>query len=149
VVGHLKLRLLACAAIVAVAALTAASVGLANSVVGSQDATVTVSATLKSSGADPEIAQVGDTVFASVTMDSNVDTTSIVRTTVFGDLDGTRFSFEKSKIKKLRADGTWDWAGKITVKAGTPPGTYHLGIVAVTVGGLSESSAVATITVVG
>jgi hypothetical protein len=80
-------------------------------------------------------------------MDSNVDTTSIVRTTVFGDLDGTRFSFEKSKIKKLRADGTWDWAGKITVKAGTPPGTYRLGIVAVTVGSLSESFAIATITV--
>jgi hypothetical protein len=147
VVGHLKLRLLACAVIVGLMALSAASIGTANTVVGTQDPTVTVSATLKSSGADPEIARVGDTVFASVTMDSNVDTTSIVRTTVFGDLDGTRFSFEKSKIKKLRADGTWDWAGKITVKAGTPPGTYHLGIVAVTVGSLSESFAIATITV--
>jgi hypothetical protein len=149
VVGHLKLRLLACAAIVGLTALGASSIAGANTIFGTQDPTVTVSSTLKSSGADPEVARAGDTVFASVTMDSNIDTASVVRTTVWGDLDGTRFSFDRSKIRKLRADGTWDWAGKLTIKAGTPPGTYHLGIQAVTVGSFNESLAVATITVVG
>jgi hypothetical protein len=144
----LKLRLLACAAFVGLTALWAASVATADTQWGTQDSTVTVSASLLSRGSNPNVAQVGDVVDASVTMDSNVDTTTLVRVFVFGDLDGTRFSFERSKIRKLRADGSWDWSGHITVKAGTPAGTYHLTIVAITPGIIDSSTATASITVV-
>jgi hypothetical protein len=143
----LKLRLLVCAAFVGLTALSAASVAAADTQWGIQDPTVTVSASLLSRGSDPNVARPGDVVDASVTMDSNVDTTTIVRVFVFGDFEGTRFSFEKSKIRKLRADGSWDWSGHITVKEGTPPGVYHLSIVAITPGVIDSSAATASITV--
>lgn len=146
----MKLRLLACAAILAVTALVGASVGAASTMFNSDDPTITVSAMLKSSGSDPEVARLGDTVYASVTMDSNVDTTNIVRVTVAGDLSGTRFEFDRSKVRRLRADGTWDWSAKTTIRSDTPPGVYHLTIRAFTVGSVAlESVATATITVAG
>ena len=145
----MRLRLLACAAIVALTALVGASVAAADTVWGNQDPTVAVSAMLKSSGSDPEVARAGDTVFASVTMDSLIDTTNIVRVTVAGDLSGTRFEFERSKVRRLRADGTWDWSAKTTIRSDTPPGVYHLTIRAFTPGSLVESVAIATITVAG
>jgi hypothetical protein len=147
VVGH-KLRLLTGVALVSLTALWAASVAIADYQVGTQDPTVTVSAALVSSGANANVARVGDTVYADVTMDSNIDTASSVRVFVFGDLDGTKLSFDRTKIRKLRPDGTWDWSSKITVRSGTPAGVYHLTIVANTLGTLLESRATATITVV-
>lgn len=148
-VRHFKLRLLACAAFVGVMALWTASMAGADTQFGSQDPTVTVSASLLSRGADPNVARLGDTVDASVTMDSNVDTTSYVRVFVIGTLDGTRLAFERTKIRKLRAGGDWDWSAHVTIKAGTPPGVYTLSIIAITPGSLVESSATATINVVG
>jgi uncharacterized protein YfaS (alpha-2-macroglobulin family) len=146
VVGH-RVRLLTGVTLICALALWAASVATADTQYGSQDPTVTVSASLLSSGADPNVARAGDTVYANVTMDSNVDTTSTVRVFVFGDLDGTKLSFDRTKIRKLRPDNTWDWSSKITVPAGTAPGVYHLTIVANTAGTLLESRAEATITV--
>jgi hypothetical protein len=147
VVGHYA-RLLTGLALVSVTALWAASIATADTQIGIQDPTVTVSSSLLSNGPDANVARVGDTIDAAVTMDSNIDSTLAVRVYIFGDLDGTRLSFDRTKIRKLRESGTWDWSARVTLKSGTPPGEYHLTIIAVTPGTLLESKATATITVV-
>lgn len=147
-VGH-HVRLVMGIALVSLTALWAASVAAADTQVGTQDPTVTVSSSLHSRGLDPEIARIGDVVDAEVTVDSNVFETSYVRVYIIAGLDGTRLSFEKTKVKKIRDAGTWDWSAHTTVRSGTPPGVYNLSVIAITPGVINVSTATASITVVG
>ena len=135
--------------LVSLTALWGASVAAADTQFGTQDPSVTVSSSLHSRGLDPQIARVGDVVDAEVTVDSNVFETSYVRVYILAGLDGTKLSFEKTKLKKIREAGTWDWSAHTTVRAGTPPGVYNLSVVAITPGVINSSAAMASITIVG
>jgi hypothetical protein len=148
VVGH-HMRLFMGVVLVSITALWAASVAAADMQVGTQDPSVTVSSSLKSRGLNPELARVGDVVDADVTVDSNVFETSYVRVYIIAGLDGTRLSFEKTKLKKIRDAGTWDWSAHAAVRSGTPPGVYNLSVIAITPGVINVSTATASITVVG
>ena len=126
-VGHTKVRLGVCAALVSLNALSTASVGAATTASGAQDPNMRVSVSIVSSGANPNVALVGDEVRAvfSVTP-SSVFQTGIVNLIWDGDWAGSKLGFAKTKLVKMRSGRTWDWEVKVRVRGNAIPGTYNL-----------------------
>jgi hypothetical protein len=149
VVGHLKLRLLACTAFVGLMMLGASSVASADTQVGTQDPNATVTVSLQSSGMDPNVANIGDTVRASVSVKaSNFFTGIFVHVFVFGDWTGTKVGVNKDKLLRLKPGKTWDWDARFKVRSRTPLGAFSLTAVAITPDIIDSSMATATITAV-
>jgi len=144
------MRLLAYTALVGLMALGASSVAAADTQVGTQDPNATVTVSLRSSGMDPNVANVGDTVRAFVSVKaSNFFTLSFVRVIVFGDWTGTKVGVTKDKLLKLKPGKTWDWDAHFKVRTRTPLGAFTLTALAITPDIIDSSIAVASITAVG
>jgi hypothetical protein len=144
------MRLLAYTAFVCLLALGASSVASADTQVGTQDPNAAVTVSLRSSGMDPNVANVGDTVRAFVSVKtSNFFTLSFVRVFVIGDWAGTKVGVNKEKLLKLKPGKTWDWDAKFKVRQRTPLGAYSLTVLAITPDIIDSSIATATITAVG
>ena len=144
---HLKLRLFACTAFVALTALGASSVASADTQVGAQDPNATLTVSLTSSGMDPNVANVGDRVTGSVSVKaSNFFTLLSMHLFVFGDWTGTKVGVEKDKLLRLKPGKTWDWEAHFKVRDTTPLGTFSLSALAITPEVFEPSNATATIT---
>jgi len=147
VVGHLKLRLLACTAIVGLMALGASSVASADTQVGTTDPNVTVMASLTSSGRDPNVANRGDWVTAKVAVKSNIFAPQWLTTIVFGDIEGTQWAFEKTTLKEFGPGKVWGWTLRFPVLRFLPSGAYHLNVIGISPDVIDWSEANATIQV--
>jgi hypothetical protein len=149
VARHSKLRLLACTAFAALMTLGAASAASADTQVGTQDPNTTVTVSLKSSGVNPNVANVGDKVTAFVSVKAaNFFTLLNVHLFVFGDWTGTKAGVEKDKLLRLKPGKNWDWEAKFKVRDRTPLGMFSLSALAITPEVFDPSSATATITAV-
>jgi hypothetical protein len=144
------MRVFACIAFLGLMALGASSVASADTQVGTQDPNATVTVSLRSSGMDPNVAHVGDTVRAFVSVKaSNFFTLSSMRMIVFGDWAGTKVGVTKDKLLKLKPGRTWDWEAQFKVRERTPVGAFSLTALAITPDIIDSSIATATITSVG
>jgi hypothetical protein len=147
VIRSLKLRLLACTAIVGLMALGASSVASADTQVGTQDSNVTVMASLTSNGRDPNVANRGDWVTARVAVKSNVFAPQWLTAIVFGDIEGTQWAFERTTLKEFGPGKTWGWTLRFPVLRFLPSGAYHLNVIGISPDVIDSSMAFASIQV--
>jgi hypothetical protein len=148
VVGHLKLRLLVCAALVGLTALWASSVATATTVTDSTDPNVTVTATLKSNNRlSPDIAVNGNWVTASVSVRSNMAELSYLNVFLNGQIEGTQWMYETSILRQFRPDKAYTRTISFPIFGFMPRGVYSLSVMAVSPDSFDISSATATLTV--
>jgi uncharacterized protein YfaS (alpha-2-macroglobulin family) len=145
--SRFTLRLVTLAALVGAVVLVGASLAAANTVSGSQNSNLTVTASMLSNGADPEVATAGQTVTASGSVMNNTGTVlkAEVSATLVGP-DGA-VMYAKSRSVTLPRGKTSTASNALTVLATYAPGVYTLTVTATDATGVA-SSASATITVI-
>jgi len=85
-------------------------------------------------GSNGATATTGDTVSASASVTNLVDASAYVRIYAIADWDHG-WSPNMNKLKKLKDGDTWDIEGQFKPSSAfTPPGIYHLTIIAVSPG---------------
>lgn len=147
-VGHLKLRLLACTAIVGLMALGASSVGFANTVSDTTDPNVTVTASLKSNNrTSSDIAVNGNWVTASIAVKSNLTELSYLNVFVNGSIEGTQWAYDTSILRQFKPGKTWTKQISFPILWFMPRGVYTLSVMAVSPDSFDISNATATLTV--
>ena len=140
-----RLRIIAALAVAAIAAFAIASVAGATSGSDSFNPTLRVTVSMVSSGANPELAQVRDTVTETMTV-TNLGAKQYARIFQSSNMpSGT--SPNKDQLKLLNTGQTWSWTAKTKIHKGTTSGVYTIGVAALGSGVLDPSAASATMTI--
>ena len=143
--SRFTLRLVTLAVLVGAVGLGGASFAIANTGSGSQNPDLTVTASLQSSGLDPELATVGDIVTAGSSLTNN--TSSVQKADVSATIvapDGT-LAYASSRIVTLPRGKTSSVSYSLPVLSSYARGIYTLSISAANANGASSASATITI----
>jgi len=136
-----------------------AAVGVVIAVVGGSGASATtggdatngnirVTASLVSSGANPDIAKAGDVVTEMYSV-TNLSTTDKDLSRIFVNSDlpaGPHIAVDH--LMNLGPGKTQTWSRPVQIKSDTPSGVYTLGIASVSAGVIDPSATSATVTIV-
>jgi hypothetical protein len=143
--SRFTMRLVALTAVVGAIGVGGASIAIANTGSGSQNPDLTVTASFQSSGADAELATVGDSVAVGSSLTNN--TSSVLKADVLAVIVGPdgAVMYQKTRSVTLPRGKTSSVSGSLPVLASYLPGIYTLTVSASNANG--ESSASATITV--
>jgi uncharacterized protein YfaS (alpha-2-macroglobulin family) len=144
-VSRFTLRLVTLVVLVGSVALGGAAIAIANTAMGSQNPDLTVTASLQSSGLNPEFATVGDTVTVGSSVTNN--TSSVQKADVSATIvapDGT-VMYASSRTVTLPRDKTASVSYSLPVLASYAPGIYTLTVSAANATGASSASATITI----
>jgi len=138
------LRLVTLVVLVGAVGLGGASIAIANTASGSQNSDLTVTASLQSSGLDPELATVGDSVTAGSSLANN--TSSVQKADVSAAIIGPNgVMYENSRTVTLPRGKTSSVSYSLPVLSSYAPGIYTLTISAANANGASSASATITI----
>lgn len=137
-------RRVAVMAIVALAMLATAATASATSSTGNQNPTLVVNASLVSSGVNPDVATLGDTISANLSV-TNAGPRQWVRVFWSASLPTGPLSYDK--LMMLPAGKTRMLSASFPVLGFTPLGTYSISIAALGAGFLDPSQADASITI--
>lgn len=147
-VGHLKLRLLACTAFVGLMTLGASSVASANTVTDSTDPNVTVTAMIKSNNrTSSDIAVNGNWITAGVSVKSNMTELNYLNVFLNVSIEGTPYVYETSILRQFKPGRTWTRQISFPIFWFMPRGVYSVSVMAVSPESFDVSSANATLTV--
>jgi len=144
-VSRFTLRLVTLAVLVGAVGLGGASIAIANTGSGSQNPDLTVTASLQSSGFNPELATVGDSITAGSSLTNN--TSSVQKADVSATIvapDGT-VMYAASRTVTLPRGKTSSVSYSLPVLPSYAPGTYTLTVSAANANGASSASATITI----
>jgi hypothetical protein len=141
-----KIRLAAVFAVAALAAFAIGSVARATSGSDSFNPTVLVTASMVSSGANPDVATVRDTINETMSVTNLSSAKQYVR--IFqGSNMPIGPSPTKDQLKLLGPGQTWSWKAHTKVKKGTPLGVYTISVAGLGSGVLDPSATSASITI--
>ena len=142
-----KLRLAAVIAVASLAVFAVVSAALADSGSGQQNATLRVTASFISSGANPEVARAGDTVLQTFTVTNmSADEKQMIRIFANEDLPAGP-KLDMDHLASLQPGKSWSWSVPVLIKSGTAAGVYTLNVAAVSAYTIDPSTASATITI--
>jgi hypothetical protein len=144
-VSRFTLRLVTFVSLVGAVVLAGASIAIANTVSGSQNPDLTVTASLQSSGLDPEQATVGDTVTIGSSLTNN--SSGVLKSDVSAVITGPDGSVLYSKMRSvtLPRGKTSSVSYGLLVDSSYAPGVYTLTVSAADAAGASSASATITI----
>jgi hypothetical protein len=142
--SRFTLRLVTLALVSAVVVIGGASTALASLATATQNADITVVASLQGSGIDPGLATTGDTVTASASVTNNSARKQVVKvTTTLAGPSGVLYSH--SSAIPLSASETYSASDSLVLAEGTPTGDYTLTITASNKNGSSSASTSITV----
>jgi hypothetical protein len=142
--SRFTLRLVMLALVSAVVVIGGASTALASVATDTQNAEITVVASLQSSGIDAEQATTGDTVTASGSVTNNAARKQVVKvTTTLAGPSGVLYSHSSAVM--LSPSETYSASDSLVLAEGTPVGSYTLSITASNKNGASSTSASITV----
>jgi hypothetical protein len=141
------LRLGAFAAVMAVIAVVGGSAAFATSGNDATNGSILVTASLISSGANPDVATAGDTVIEAYSV-TNLSTTDKDLSRIFVNSDlpaGPHIAVDH--LMNLGPGKTQSWSRPVKISSSTPSGVYTLSIASVEAGVIDPSASSATVTI--